>query len=118
MFATPDDKCTGRECQVEPQTQSGFNLANVDVAMKFFEQMVTCLVKKGHLKISQITILTFYNAQKRRMINSLVDLGKQVKLTANKLADVVHTSDSFPGSRQGCGRGDGRGERWQRCGAA
>jgi superfamily I DNA and/or RNA helicase len=92
MMNVPDGKC-----QIEPHTQSRFNMANVEVAMKFFEQLVTCLVEKGQLEISQIKILTFCNAQKRRMINALVDLGKELKLTANELADVVHTSDSFQG---------------------
>ena len=85
------------KCQVEAHTQSRFNMANVDVAMQFFQELVTDLVKGGHVKISEIKILTFYNAQKRRMINALVDLGKQLNLTAKDLSDVVHTSDSFQG---------------------
>jgi hypothetical protein len=91
MLDVPDGRC-----QVEPHNQSRFNMANVDVAMTFFKELVI-LVKHGHLTIAQIKILTFYNAQKRRLINALVDLGEELKLTANELVDVVHTSDSFQG---------------------
>lgn len=85
------------ECQVEPHTQSRFNMAHVEVAMQLFGQLISTLVRDGHLKISDIKILTFYNAQKRRMVNALVELGKQLKPTADELVDVVHTSDSFQG---------------------
>ena len=85
------------KCQIEAHTQSRFNMANVDVTMQFFRELVIDLVRGGYMKIAEIKILTFYNAQKRRMINALVDLGKQLNLTAHDLSDVVHTSDSFQG---------------------
>ena len=42
-------------------------------------------------------VLTFYNAQRRRLLNALFDMGKALGLPEGALDDCLHTVDSYQG---------------------
>lgn len=89
----------GGSTQTDPALQnSRFNVANLDVTLKFFKG----LIKARFLPPSEIRILTFYNAQRQRYINGIYDLQQELGLKQGELDDVVHTSDSFQGREATC----------------
>jgi superfamily I DNA and/or RNA helicase len=47
--------------------------------------------------LKDIVVLTFYNAQRRRILNALLDMGKEMGLDKGALDDCLHTVDSFQG---------------------
>jgi superfamily I DNA and/or RNA helicase len=44
-----------------------------------------------------VVILTFYNAQRRRLFNALSELAVELKLKPDTLTRCVHTVDSYQG---------------------
>jgi superfamily I DNA and/or RNA helicase len=54
--------------------------------------------RKGLAQQSRdVVILTFYNAQRRRLFNALSELAVELKLPPENLAQCVHTVDSYQG---------------------
>jgi hypothetical protein len=51
------------QSQVEPHTASPFNMANADVALRYYRSLIQSLVMPGYIDISEVKILTLYNAQ-------------------------------------------------------
>ncbi|KPI37207.1 ATP-dependent helicase upf1 [Cyphellophora attinorum] len=83
--------------EVEPHTQSRLNMGNVDVILKIFRDLMY-KDKKGLAKRpNEVVILTFYNAQRRRLLNALLDLEKELGLGEGSLDGCLHTVDSFQG---------------------
>ena len=85
------------QCQVEPHTQSRLNMGNFDVIMRIFRD----LIFKGKAGLANgsgdVVILTFYNAQRRRLLNGLLDLEKEFGLNEGALDNCLHTVDSYQG---------------------
>lgn len=86
------------QAQIEKSTQSRFNAANIDVAIRFVKAMIS----SKFMPAKNIRILTFYNAQRRRYINATLDLARELRLINGELDDMVHTADSFQGCEAKC----------------
>lgn len=90
----------GGVTQIDPALRkSRFNIANVDITLRFFEAMV----RAKFLHPSDIRILTFYNAQRQRYIDGLEPLREKLGYSERDFDGiVVHTSDSFQGREATC----------------
>ncbi|KAF7506065.1 hypothetical protein GJ744_012312 [Endocarpon pusillum] len=77
---------------------SRFNVANVDVTLRFLKALLT----SRFLPLDQIRILTFYRAQRQRYVSGIQALQQELGLTQAQLDNVVHTSDFFQGREATC----------------
>ena len=80
--------------QVEPHTQSRFNMGNVDVIVRIFREL---MFRRLATRPEHIVVLTFYNAQRRRLLNALLDLAEELGHPNSGFEQCLHTVDSFQG---------------------
>lgn len=85
------------QCQVEPYTLSRLNMGNVSIIIRIFRDLMYKNRKGLARGSSDVVILTFYNAQRRRLLNALLDLEKELGMNEGQLDGCLHTVDSYQG---------------------
>ncbi|ERF72040.1 hypothetical protein EPUS_04958 [Endocarpon pusillum Z07020] len=76
--------------------KSKFNVANVDVTMKFLKALIQSEFLPPEIRI------TFYRAQCQRYIAAIAALEAELGMREGQLHGLVHTSDSFQGQEATC----------------